>query len=145
MFEWLSAALPYLLPTGSLGLVFAWIFKRDTLRAVAEKEKDDAHKIMYDNLKSSINDVQTDNKKLRGQVLRLEDLVFRATRCRYYDRCPLRIGLRAYRNQLEGAEHEAGSYGYSGGGQHLPRDSGDEPRGDSLGHGTDQPLDLEPP
>lgn len=145
MIEWLTIILPYLLPTGALSAVVAWMFKRDTLRAVAEKEKDDAHKQMYDNLKQSVDDLQTDLQKHRGKIRRLEDLLFRAPSCRYYGACPLRGGLRDYRHELEGADHQGESYGYRPSGQHRPRDSDDESRGDTLGYGVDSPVDLEPP
>jgi hypothetical protein len=92
--EWLSNILEWLIPSGALGTIAIWLTSK-TVRAVrTTKEVHDTYKDMYDDIRSTLIDLQNENEKLYRAVARLERVLARAYTCRYYGTCPMRDELQ---------------------------------------------------
>lgn len=113
--------IQWLIPIGGLGSVMAWVVKRDTRKDRAIKEKNDIYKEMYDNLSGTLMDLQNENKKLYRAIARLERAVTRATTCRHYGDCPMRIEL-----QDAEASHHSRNSSDAAGLHHRPSAAGQQ-------------------
>ena len=86
--------LQWLIPVGSAGTVFGWIFYRDLRKAREAKEKNDIYKDMYDNISGTLIELQNENKRLYKAVRQLNQTIQKATSCPHYADCPMRDELQ---------------------------------------------------
>lgn len=94
MTETLSALLQWLIPAGGLGSVIVWLTSKNLRSARTAKEVHETYKLLYENIRNTLIELQDENKKMYKAVARLERAVNRASMCRYYDHCPVRVELQ---------------------------------------------------
>jgi chromosome segregation ATPase len=101
--EMLTSILQWLIPAGGLGTVVAWIFSKTLRQLRTTKEVHDTYKQLYENIKSTLTDLQDENKKLYRAVSKLERVISRASTCRhYFSDCPIKHEL--LREQEDGTK-----------------------------------------
>jgi hypothetical protein len=93
MTDTLTNILQWLIPSGGLGAVIAWIASRRVRNTKIVKEVHDTYKTMYEDVQHTLLENRNENEKLYKAVNKLERAVSRATMCRYWDSCPIRAEL----------------------------------------------------
>jgi hypothetical protein len=93
MTDTLTSILQWLIPSGGLGAVIAWITSRRIRSTRVVKEVHDTYKTMYGDVQHTLLEIRNENEKLYKAVNKLERAVSRATMCRYWDSCPVRAEL----------------------------------------------------
>ena len=86
--------LQWLVPSGIAGSLWAWLRHRENNKVLAAKERNDAYKEMYDNLSGTLIELQNENIKLNKAVRELNRTIRKASTCRHYNDCPIRIELQ---------------------------------------------------
>ncbi|MBR8726485.1 hypothetical protein [Bacteroides pyogenes] len=94
MTETLSTILQWLLPAGGLGSVIVWLTNKTLRNARTTKEVHETYKILYENIQQTLIELQDENKKMYKAMGKLERAVNRASVCRYYEHCPVRVELQ---------------------------------------------------
>lgn len=149
MTETLLTLLQWLVPTGSVGAVIAWLTSKTLRQARTAKEVHDTYKAMYEDLHGTLIDLQHDNTQLHDAIRRLESAIRRATECRYYGTCPLRSELQHLK--ASGADYQLlHPSGGSARGQpphrkHCAADHDSTPRGGEGGQSLDDDTADPPP
>lgn len=149
MTETFLTLLQGLLPAGGLGAVMVWLTSKTLRKLRTVKETHDTYKVMYEDLRTSLIQLQNDYTNIHTAFVRLEALVRRASVCRYYAHCPLRDELqRLEKNGRARAAHALGS-GSARGQPASRRDcAADDNTHDSVsarGQSIDGDTDAEPP
>lgn len=129
--------LQWLLPSGGIGMLLAWLTSRSIRRSRAEQAQHDAYRTMYGELRETLIQLNNDNQHLYVEVAHLKRALLRVQTCTYSRSCPVRRELRKpthggadLRELLR--EHEPSS---EGGREHITPPSG---------HDTSDAVD-EPP
>lgn len=86
--------LQWLIPSGALGTVIVWLTNKTIRNLRTVKEIHDTYKVMYEDLRNTMLEIQGDNKKLQRAVSRLERAVSKVNTCRHYPNCPVNIELQ---------------------------------------------------
>lgn len=86
--------MKWLLPTGCLGSVVAWLINRTNHELRQIKESHDVYKAMYEDLKNTLQDEIEEKKQLRRAVGRFERAISKVFNCKYYPNCPVNIELK---------------------------------------------------
>jgi hypothetical protein len=145
MTETLITLLTWLIPSGGVGAVAAWLTSRKLRTVRTDKEIHDTYKIMYDDVQQTLvairkenrelydaqNNQREENEKLRIAIESLERTIAQAANCRHWDVCPIRHELPERKADLRGTRR--GSKSDQPGGQpkrsgHAPRDGTREER-----------------
>ena len=92
--ETIMQILQWLVPSGIAGYLWAWLRHRENSKVIAAKERNDAYKEMYDNLSGTLIELQNENIKLNKAVRELNRTIRKASTCRHYNDCPIRIELQ---------------------------------------------------
>ena len=92
--ETIMQILQWLVPSGIAGSLWAWLRHRENSKVIAAKERNDAYKEMYDNLSGTLIELQNENIKLNKAVRELNRTIRKASTCRHYNDCPIRIELQ---------------------------------------------------
>jgi len=88
------STLQWLIPSGGLGAVIAWIFSK-TLRNLRQtKEVHDTYKTLYEDISKTLTDVQDELDKLHKELGRFRRAVSKIYGCRYYPDCPVQYELQ---------------------------------------------------
>lgn len=145
MTEHLFSFLQWLIPSGGVGAVVVWLTSRRLREVRTIKEAHDTYKLMYEDVRTTLLQLQTDNTTLYATLSRLEQAVQRATLCRYYGAaCPLRSEL-LNRSPQHSQPPPSGAVYRPSDGQHRPRDGRlDEPSHRRRHSGADAPDDRPP-
>jgi hypothetical protein len=93
MADTLTSILQWLIPSGGLGAIVAWLFSKTLRQIRTAKEVHDTYKQLYENIQGTLIDLQDENKKLYKAVSKLERVISRASACRYYSDCPIKHEL----------------------------------------------------
>lgn len=102
MTEHLTTILQWLIPSGGLGAVIAWMTSRIIRQTRLVKEVHDTYKVMYDDVSKTLLEVRDENEKLYKVVGKLERAISRATMCRYWHECPIRAELSDSKGIIRG-------------------------------------------
>ena len=120
--ETIMQILQWLVPSGIAGSLWAWLRHRENSKVIAAKERNDAYKEMYANLSKMRSSMkmktngqlivfsgpsgsgkdtilksllaQNENIKLNKAVRELNRTIRKASTCRHYNDCPIRIELQ---------------------------------------------------
>lgn len=92
--ELLLDLVKWLVPAGGLGMLLTWLTSKRLRALQADKASHEAYKEMYNDLHSSLIQLNDDNRKLQLQLSRLERILLRAPTCPHYVVCPIRRELR---------------------------------------------------
>ena len=92
--ETIMQILQWLVPSGIAGSLWAWLRHRENSKVIAAKERNDAYKEMYDNLSGTLIELRNENIKLNKAVRELNRTIRKASTCRHYNDCPIRIELQ---------------------------------------------------
>jgi hypothetical protein len=94
MTDTLTTILQWLIPSGGLGAVIAWLFSR-TLRNLRQtKEVHDTYKTLYEDISNTLTDVQNELDELHKELGRFRRAVSKIYSCRYYPDCPVQHELQ---------------------------------------------------
>lgn len=130
MTETLTNILQWLIPSGSLGAVVVWLTNKTLRNLRTAKEVHDTYKKMYEDLRITLVEIQTENKKLYRILSRFERAFSKACTCRYYPNCPVSAELLQHdeTSKPKGQYRQrAAKIGDAGEGEGAPDESGDTP------------------
>lgn len=88
--------LQWLIPSGALGSVLVWLTSKTLRNLRTTKEVHDTYKVLYENIRETLIELQNENNKLYKSISRLERAISRAPSCKYYANCPINGELRQY-------------------------------------------------
>jgi hypothetical protein len=103
--EWVVGILQWILPAG-IGGVTGLLIDRRILNARALKQKDSIYLEMYNGLRESVDILQKENNELWKKQHQLELLVRKASKCKFFDFCPMHdeLVLRQKDDKYDGAK-----------------------------------------
>lgn len=81
--------LQWLIPSGGLGAVLVWLTNKTLRNLRTTKEVHDTYKLLYENIRETLIELQNENNKLYKSISRLERVISRAPACKYYASCPI--------------------------------------------------------
>lgn len=93
----IMTVLQWLVPV--LGTAIVWLTNRTLQNTRIVKEVHDTYKTMYEDQQKTLIELRNENGNLYKKFVRLEQIVARASVCRYWPVCPMRAELqntRAY-------------------------------------------------
>jgi hypothetical protein len=89
MTDTLTTILQWLIPSGGLGAVIAWLFSK-VLRNLREtKEVHSTYKMLYEDISGTLKDLQNEVDELHKELGRFRRAVAKMYDCRYYPDCPV--------------------------------------------------------
>jgi len=100
MNDTLLSLLQWLIPSGGLGAVVLWLTNKTLRQVRTAKEMHDTYKVMYEDTKQTLVDIQYEKKELHKVISRLERAINRCFSCRYYDSCPAINELQKHKGGL---------------------------------------------
>ena len=149
MTETFLTLLQGLLPAGGLGAVMVWLTSKTLRKLRTVKETHDTYKVMYEDLRTSLIQLQNDYTNIHTAFVRLEALVRRASVCRYYAHCPLRDELQRLEKNGRTRATQPGGSGSARGQPASRRDCAADDYTHELpgsgGQSLDGDTDAEPP
>jgi hypothetical protein len=93
MTDVLTNILQWIVPSGGLGAVIAWLVSSRIRNTKTAKEVHDVYKAMYEDVQRSLIDLRNENERLYKAFIRLERAIRAATLCPNYHSCPVRAEL----------------------------------------------------
>lgn len=96
MMDSISNLLQWLIPSGGLGAVLVWLTNKTLRNLRTTKEVHDTYKVLYENIRETLIELQNENNKLFKSVSRLERAISRAPACKYYANCPISDELQQH-------------------------------------------------
>jgi hypothetical protein len=89
-----SDILQWLLPTGGLGSIFAWLGSKILRRLQETKEVHDTYKTLYEDISETLKSLQNEVDGLHKELGRFRRSVSKMYGCRYYPDCPVQRELQ---------------------------------------------------
>ena len=100
--------LKWLLPTGGFGSVVLWLFNRTNRELKLIKESHDVYKVMYEDIKQTLEDEIEEKRQLRKALGRFERAISKVFKCKYYPNCPVDIELRTVNDPIHKTPRHGG-------------------------------------
>ena len=85
---------------GGLIVLLNWILALPYSKRKAVLDKDDVSRHMAERDNATIIELYDKNRDILERLAALEEMLFKVPRCRYYDMCPVRVGLREDKESL---------------------------------------------
>ncbi len=96
----IMSVLQWIIPAGSFGSVLVWLTNKTLRNLRTAKETHDTYKIMYQDTKQTLVEIQNEKKELLKMRSRFERALSRCFSCRYYDICPAIHELQKHKTGL---------------------------------------------
>jgi hypothetical protein len=100
MNEKIITLLQWLIPSGSVVSLFAWMLKKESRKVKDAREMTEMHnayKVMYNDVRETLIEIQNEKRELRRLLTGLERAVGKCYTCRYYVACPALLELQKYK------------------------------------------------
>jgi len=94
MTDTLTTILQWLIPSGGLGAVMAWLFSKVLRKLRETKEIHDTYKTLYEDISQTLKDVQNELDDLHKELGKFRRAVSKIYCCRYYPDCPVQHELQ---------------------------------------------------
>lgn len=92
--EQFLSLLQWLLPSGGIGMLLAWLTSRTIRRSREDQAQHDAYRTMYGELRETLIQLNNDNQQLYMEVAHLKRALLRVHTCTHLRTCPVRRELR---------------------------------------------------
>lgn len=86
--------IQWLLPSGGIGALLLWLTSRSLRQSRENREVHDAYKVMYEDLKTTVTRLNSENSKLFEIIAGMERAIMRTNVCAHRGACPVRHELR---------------------------------------------------
>jgi hypothetical protein len=94
MTDTLTNILQWLIPSGGLGAVIAWLFSKVLRKLRETKEIHDTYKTLYEDISKTLISLQNEIDELHKELGRFRRAVSKIYGCRYYPDCPVQRELQ---------------------------------------------------
>lgn len=95
MYTWLELLIAFI-SSGCLFSLGTWLVNRKVNKARQKKEIFDYYKSTSEDLQTTLESLQNENRKLYRAISRLERAMSMVSTCKHYADCPIRGELRKY-------------------------------------------------
>jgi hypothetical protein len=137
MENWMNI-LQWLIPSGGLGAIMAWIVSKRVRQTKEQKEVTDVYREMYESKSQTVRELNEEVNFLYRELGNTRRAVAKIYTCPHYDNCPVRDGLpfdkagkpkrcRKSNRHNAGCGGEVDEAASCSGGESEPDGSGTEP------------------